>query len=56
MLKELYNIFKQADLENVYGPTECTCICSSHTIRDEDFEEMNQLAPWEDYQVTFPPQ
>ena len=46
MLKELYNIFfEQADLENVYGPTECTCICSAYTIRDEDFEEMNQLAP-----------
>ena len=34
MLKELYDIFfKQADLENVYGPTECTLLF--YTIRDK---------------------
>jgi len=38
-LKELYNIFKgRANLINVYGPTECTCICSSYVISEKDFE------------------
>ncbi len=32
-------------LYNVYGPTECTCICSSYTISNSDFENMNELAP-----------
>jgi len=45
-LKQLYDLFgKRADLENVYGPTECTCICSAHTIVPSDFAEMKTLAP-----------
>lgn len=45
-LSQLYNMFcARAELENVYGPTECTCICSAHTIDATDFEDMQNLAP-----------
>src|ERR1700722_3685097 len=44
-LKQLYDLFKdRIALLNVYGPTECTCICSMHKISDSDFENMNELA------------
>jgi D-alanine--poly(phosphoribitol) ligase subunit 1 len=44
-LKQLYDLFgDRADLENVYGPTECTCICSAHTIGRSDFDDMKALA------------
>lgn len=44
-LRELYDIFgDRATLENVYGPTECTCICSAHTIGVADFEDMQGFA------------
>ena len=43
-LKKLYDDFsRQADLVNVYGPTECTCICSAYTITDQDFDDMEGL-------------
>jgi D-alanine--poly(phosphoribitol) ligase subunit 1 len=45
-LKQLYDLFGgRAELENVYGPTECTCICSAHTIGPSDFTDMKALAP-----------
>lgn len=45
-LRQLYDLFgMRAELENVYGPTECTCICSAHTISTADFEDMQNLAP-----------
>lgn len=45
-LKELYSLFgDRAQLLNVYGPTECTCICSSYRITAADVEEQGQLAP-----------
>jgi D-alanine--poly(phosphoribitol) ligase subunit 1 len=41
-LKKLFDFYgDRADLENVYGPTECTCICSAHTIISEDFQDMS---------------
>ena len=44
-LKLLHDLFAgRADLENVYGPTECTCICSAHTIEQRDFEDIQGLA------------
>ena len=44
-LKKLYEMYgKTAKLFNVYGPTECTCICSSYLIGEKDFEDMNSLA------------
>jgi len=43
-LTKLYRLFAaQAELVNVYGPTECTCICSAHTLGEEDFQEMTGL-------------
>ena len=43
-LKKLYDRFwPQANLVNVYGPTECTCICSAHTLTDEDFSDLSGL-------------
>jgi D-alanine--poly(phosphoribitol) ligase subunit 1 len=45
-LHQLYEMFgARAGLENVYGPTECTCICSAHAIRADDLEDMQNLAP-----------
>ncbi len=44
-LKQLYDLFgARAELENVYGPTECTCICSASTISNADFHDMQNLA------------
>ena len=39
-LKNLFLIVKsRIDLINVYGPTECTCICSNHKITNKDFSK-----------------
>jgi D-alanine--poly(phosphoribitol) ligase subunit 1 len=43
-LLKLYQRFSgQAALVNVYGPTECTCICSAYTLRDDDFSDLSGL-------------
>jgi len=43
-LKKLYDRFSsQASLINVYGPTECTCICSAHAINHNDFLNLDGL-------------
>lgn len=45
-LKKLYDLFSgQSTLVNVYGPTECTCICSAYDLSDKDFKEMDGLPP-----------
>jgi D-alanine--poly(phosphoribitol) ligase subunit 1 len=45
-LKQLYDLLgERVTLYNVYGPTECTCICSSYRITPGDFENLNELAP-----------
>ncbi|MBX9891047.1 MAG: AMP-binding protein [Chitinophagaceae bacterium] len=45
-LKDLFELFgDRISLYNVYGPTECTCICSSYQITDIDFKQMDVLAP-----------
>nr|WP_316640666.1 amino acid adenylation domain-containing protein [uncultured Roseateles sp.] len=45
-LRQLFELFGgRAKLENVYGPTECTCICSSYTVGADDFADMHSLAP-----------
>jgi D-alanine--poly(phosphoribitol) ligase subunit 1 len=45
-LLKLYNNFNEkAKIVNVYGPTECTCICSSYLISEHDFKDMNSFAP-----------
>lgn len=57
-LKKLYALFAgQARLVNVYGPTECTCICSAHMLTDRDFDDMvglptlGHLNPNFDYRI-----
>lgn len=43
-LKKLYNNYShRIKFINVYGPTECTCICSSYDIGNKDFEDMSSL-------------
>ena len=45
-LKRLYEEFRgHTQLVNVYGPTECTCICSSYTITEHDFDKMDEYCP-----------
>lgn len=45
-LRKLYDLFSnRAQFVNVYGPTECTCICSAHTIVKSDLEDDNGLPP-----------
>jgi D-alanine--poly(phosphoribitol) ligase subunit 1 len=45
-LKQLYDAYGGAsELFNVYGPTECTCICSSYRITDADFADLRGLPP-----------
>jgi D-alanine--poly(phosphoribitol) ligase subunit 1 len=45
-LSELYGLFgDRIRLVNVYGPTECTCICSSYPITADDVKNVNDLAP-----------
>ena len=43
-LHQLFDLYGgRARLHNVYGPTECTCICSSHLIGPEDFADESGL-------------
>jgi acyl-coenzyme A synthetase/AMP-(fatty) acid ligase len=45
-LKELYNcLHSRVELVNVYGPTECTCICSAYRISQDDLSDLDSYAP-----------
>lgn len=45
-LKALFDAYSgHAELFNVYGPTECTCICSCYRISKEDFHDLNGIPP-----------
>ncbi|MGP0074389.1 MAG: amino acid adenylation domain-containing protein [Bryobacteraceae bacterium] len=45
-LKELFDcLHPRAELVNVYGPTECTCICSAYRIGRTDFEDLSGYPP-----------
>lgn len=45
-LKQLYDTYKGSSrFFNVYGPTECTCICSAYALSDADFEDLQGLPP-----------
>jgi D-alanine--poly(phosphoribitol) ligase subunit 1 len=45
-LKYLCDLYSERiKIVNVYGPTECTCICSAYEIKAEDFNDMTILAP-----------
>jgi D-alanine--poly(phosphoribitol) ligase subunit 1 len=40
-LIEIYKLLShRVEFFNVYGPTECTCICSSYKLEDSDFENL----------------
>jgi D-alanine--poly(phosphoribitol) ligase subunit 1 len=44
-LRNLWNIWgKRVKFINVYGPTECTCICSSYEVTQKDIEK-DELLP-----------
>lgn len=45
-LKKLYDTYADSSqFFNVYGPTECTCICSSYQVTEEDFGDLQGLPP-----------
>lgn len=45
-LAELFALLgARTELINVYGPTECTCICSSYTLSAADFEDLSGFPP-----------
>ena len=45
-LKLLYDLFSdRITFTNVYGPTECTCICSSYDLRTDDLNDLNGILP-----------
>jgi D-alanine--poly(phosphoribitol) ligase subunit 1 len=45
-LKGLYDAHSShARFFNVYGPTECTCICSCYEVTAADFADLHGLPP-----------
>jgi D-alanine--poly(phosphoribitol) ligase subunit 1 len=45
-LKELFDIYHTTSkFFNVYGPTECTCICSSYQLSEEDLQDLQGFPP-----------
>jgi D-alanine--poly(phosphoribitol) ligase subunit 1 len=45
-LEHLFDVVgAETELHNVYGPTECTCICSTYRITAADFEDLEGFPP-----------
>jgi D-alanine--poly(phosphoribitol) ligase subunit 1 len=45
-LKDLFDcLHPRAELVNVYGPTECTCICSAYRVTEADFQDLDGYPP-----------
>lgn len=45
-LKIMFDWFKnRIRFVNVYGPTECTCICSAYDINESDFKDLDGFPP-----------
>ena len=42
-LLNLYKKLKNKNFYNVYGPTECTCICSSYLIKEKDLNDESSM-------------
>ena len=53
-LKRLFDLYADgARFFNVYGPTECTCICSSYEVTADDFTDLTGLCPLGDMAPNF---
>ena len=53
-LQELHRLIgDRVRLVNVYGPTECTCICSAYEVGPDDFQNLSELAPLGDIAPNF---
>ncbi len=53
-LSKIYFLYKnKIKFYNVYGPTECTCICSSYQINDDDFNLKSKLPPIGSLNINF---
>lgn len=53
-LKELRSALgAEVQLINVYGPTECTCICSSYLVNSEDLNQEHGFPPIGDVTTNF---
>ncbi len=44
-LKLLFDTYPEAEFHNVYGPTECTCICSTYRLSADDFVNLKGYPP-----------
>jgi len=45
-LHKLFKLYsRRAKIYNVYGPTECTCICSNYKISSSDFNDLTGIPP-----------
>ena len=45
-LLNVYNTLRRmTSFYNVYGPTECTCICSSYEVSKDDFKDLTGILP-----------
>ncbi|MBI5590638.1 MAG: amino acid adenylation domain-containing protein [Deltaproteobacteria bacterium] len=45
-LKKLFDSYgNSSEFFNVYGPTECTCICSAYKITEPDFRDVQGFPP-----------
>ncbi len=45
-LKSLFDMYSdRVALFNVYGPTECTCMCSSYQLSSKDFDDLQGFPP-----------
>jgi D-alanine--poly(phosphoribitol) ligase subunit 1 len=45
-LKQFYELYAaSSEFFNVYGPTECTCICSSYRVTAKDFDDLSGFPP-----------
>lgn len=45
-LQKVFSLLKEnTRFFNVYGPTECTCICSNYEVTEQDFDDLEGLPP-----------
>jgi len=45
-LNKIFKLYSsRIRIYNVYGPTECTCICSNYEISSKDFDDLSGIPP-----------